>query len=91
MALVCDPRLVQCRRCGARIKLSLKSAYDPCHWQKHRMRCLKKSDEDVRKFKLASGGGDEKVRVGRRVWCQCWPPSNPDGVFQISGLDGRTN
>lgn len=58
MALVCDSRLVQCRRCGAKIKLSLKSAFDPCHWQKHRVRCLRRPDNIIHGLKLEN----EKVR-----------------------------
>ena len=61
MALVHDSRLVQCRRCGAKIKLSLKSAFDPCHWQKHRVRCLRRADNIVSGLKLEN----EKVRTAR--------------------------
>ena len=61
MALVHDSRLVQCRRCGAKIKLSLKSAFDPCHWQKHRVRCLRRADNIVSGLKLEN----EKVRPAR--------------------------
>lgn len=43
MAEVHGPLFVTCRRCGRRIKLSPKSAYDPFHWTKHRERCLNKS------------------------------------------------
>ena len=42
MADVIGPLFVDCRRCGARIKLSPKSVYDPFHWKTHKERCLKK-------------------------------------------------
>ncbi|KAF9006101.1 hypothetical protein BDQ17DRAFT_1352742 [Cyathus striatus] len=42
MAIVLGPLHVDCRRCGARIKLSTKSPYDPLHWRMHRTRCLKR-------------------------------------------------
>jgi len=44
--------LVSCNICGNRIKLSLKSAYDPSHWIKHRERCLRKSGGGARVRKL---------------------------------------
>jgi len=54
MVLVHNPQLVQCRRCGNKIKLSLKSFYDPFHWQKHRERCLKKPEVVVQEMKEAN-------------------------------------
>ncbi|KAF9497122.1 hypothetical protein BDN71DRAFT_1588471 [Pleurotus eryngii] len=42
MANVIGPLFVDCKRCGARIKLSPKSVYDPFHWKTHKERCLKK-------------------------------------------------
>lgn len=44
MANVLGPLYVDCRRCGTRIKLSAKSAYDTFHWRTHRERCLKKPE-----------------------------------------------
>ncbi|KAF7794943.1 hypothetical protein EIP86_006086 [Pleurotus ostreatoroseus] len=49
-----SPQLVQCRRCGAKIKLSLKSAWDPFHWTKHRARCLKRPDDVVKALKTGT-------------------------------------
>ena len=37
---ILSPQLVSCKRCGRRVKLSLKSNYDPAHWTQHRKRCL---------------------------------------------------
>ncbi|TCD71736.1 hypothetical protein EIP91_005502 [Steccherinum ochraceum] len=54
MVLVHNPQLVQCRRCGAKIKLSLKSFWDPFHWHKHKERCLKKSDSVVQEMRDSS-------------------------------------
>ena len=51
LAIVYDSRLVQCRRCSAKIKLSLKSAWDPCHWTKHRSRCLRRPDHIIQELK----------------------------------------
>ncbi|KAI0079383.1 hypothetical protein K474DRAFT_1696441, partial [Panus rudis PR-1116 ss-1] len=44
MVIIHSPQLVECKRCNAKIKLSAKSHYDPCHWQKHRERCIKKAN-----------------------------------------------
>lgn len=52
-----------CNRCGASIKLSLKSAYDPFHWHRHRERCLKRLDAVVQGMKDATD--NEKVRIYR--------------------------
>lgn len=41
LAIVLSPTHVECKRCGKRIKLSAKSAFDPLHWRTHRARCLK--------------------------------------------------
>lgn len=41
LAIVLSPTYVECKRCGKRIKLSAKSAFDPLHWRTHRARCLK--------------------------------------------------
>lgn len=54
MALVHSPQLVQCHRCGSKIKLSLKSFWDPFHWIKHKERCLKKPESVVREMKEGS-------------------------------------
>lgn len=54
MTLVHNPQLVQCLRCGAKIKLSLKSFWDPFHWHKHKERCLKKSDSVVQEMRESS-------------------------------------
>jgi len=43
MAEVLGPLFVDCKRCGARIKLSSKSTYDIFHWRTHRERCLKRT------------------------------------------------
>ncbi|TFK39839.1 hypothetical protein BDQ12DRAFT_734567 [Crucibulum laeve] len=43
MVLVLSPYSVECKNCGARIKLSTKSYYDLSHWLMHRARCLKKN------------------------------------------------
>lgn len=51
MAIVQNPQMVQCQRCGGKIKLSTKSSYDPFHWQKHRERCLRRSDVLVKELK----------------------------------------
>ncbi|GJE98069.1 hypothetical protein PsYK624_142910 [Phanerochaete sordida] len=54
LVTVQSPQLVVCRRCGASIKLSLKSAFDPFHWQRHRERCLKRPDAVVRELRDAN-------------------------------------
>ncbi|KAH8091652.1 hypothetical protein BXZ70DRAFT_473868 [Cristinia sonorae] len=54
MALVHNAQLVQCRRCGSKIKLSLKSFWDPFHWIKHKERCLKKPNAVVQEMRDAS-------------------------------------
>ncbi|PSR72246.1 hypothetical protein PHLCEN_2v11838 [Hermanssonia centrifuga] len=54
MAIVHSPHQVQCNRCGGKIKLSAKSAYDPFHWQKHRERCLKRNEGFVQALKDAN-------------------------------------
>ena len=54
LANVQSPQLVVCNRCGASIKLSLKSAYDPFHWSRHRERCLKRPDAVVQSMRDAS-------------------------------------
>ncbi len=65
MAIVHSPQQVQCNRCGGKIKLSAKSAYDPFHWQKHRERCLKRTENLVLALKqrttpsLVSDNDDE--------------------------------
>ena len=63
LVTVQSPQLVVCNRCGATIKLSLKSAYDPFHWQRHRERCLKRPDAVVQGMKDATAS--EKVRPRR--------------------------
>lgn len=55
LVTVHSPQVVVCNRCGATIKLSLKSAYDPFHWQRHRERCLKRPDAIVRELRDANG------------------------------------
>lgn len=54
LVTVQSPQLVVCNRCGAAIKLSLKSAYDPFHWQRHRERCLKRPEVVVRELRDAN-------------------------------------
>lgn len=39
---VLGPVDVRCKRCGSNIKLSMKSTYDPFHWQRHIDRCTKR-------------------------------------------------
>ncbi|PSR74328.1 hypothetical protein PHLCEN_2v9945 [Hermanssonia centrifuga] len=58
MAIVHNPQQVQCKRCGGKIKLSAKSAYDPFHWQKHRERCLKRTENLVQALKAATNKVD---------------------------------
>lgn len=68
LVVVESPQLVICKRCGASIKLSLKSAYDPFHWHRHRERCLKRPDAVVRGLKdVNTTDKDGKVRAG------CYP------------------
>ena len=47
LADVINPLYVRCRRCRQRIKLSPKSYFDLFHWQKHRERCMRRSEEEV--------------------------------------------
>ncbi|KIP04513.1 hypothetical protein PHLGIDRAFT_191071 [Phlebiopsis gigantea 11061_1 CR5-6] len=54
LATVQSPQLVVCNRCGASIKLSLKSAFDPFHWSRHRERCLKRPDAVVQSMRDAN-------------------------------------
>ncbi|KAF9466124.1 hypothetical protein BDZ94DRAFT_1306504 [Collybia nuda] len=49
MAIVLGPLFVDCKRCGARIKLSSKSQYDTLHWRTHRARCLKRQRRQPKK------------------------------------------
>ena len=39
---VLGPVDVRCKRCGSNIILSMKSIYDPFHWQRHIDRCTKR-------------------------------------------------
>lgn len=55
LVTVQSPQVVVCNRCGATIKLSLKSAFDPFHWQRHRERCLKRPDAAVRELREVNG------------------------------------
>ena len=50
MCVVLNPKRVQCNQCNIQICLSKKSDYDPCHWNKHRERCLRRKPNG-----LASG------------------------------------
>ncbi|KZT07294.1 uncharacterized protein LAESUDRAFT_122935 [Laetiporus sulphureus 93-53] len=51
MVIVHSPQFVECVRCGSTIKLSMKSAFDPAHWQKHRERCNKRPDNVVQEMR----------------------------------------
>ncbi|KAL4246347.1 hypothetical protein ABKN59_009096 [Abortiporus biennis] len=51
LCIIHNPQLVQCQRCGTKIKLSQKSGFDPEHWQRHRERCLKKPKVVVEEMK----------------------------------------
>jgi len=42
LAIVLGPFHVECRRCGACVKLSAKSVYDTFHWKTHKERCLRR-------------------------------------------------
>ncbi|PCH36334.1 hypothetical protein WOLCODRAFT_28480 [Wolfiporia cocos MD-104 SS10] len=53
-AVVHNARLVQCNRCLTFIKLSLKSNWDPAHWQKHRERCIRRSGAHVNELREAN-------------------------------------
>ncbi|KAI0769197.1 hypothetical protein BC629DRAFT_796438 [Irpex lacteus] len=47
LVTILSPQLVQCKRCGAEIKLSRKSPFDTYHWYQHKDRCLKKPVEEL--------------------------------------------
>ncbi|CAL1714212.1 unnamed protein product [Somion occarium] len=65
MVIIHSPKRVQCNRCGVEIQLSKKSDFDPCHWNKHRERCLKKRpNDDVKNKKLHEAGG----RIRQSTW-----------------------
>ncbi|CCM02534.1 uncharacterized protein FIBRA_04636 [Fibroporia radiculosa] len=51
IVVIHSPQLVQCSRCERMIKLSTKMAWDPAHWQKHRSRCVKRSEKEVLELK----------------------------------------
>ncbi|KAL6309277.1 hypothetical protein BKA93DRAFT_350307 [Sparassis latifolia] len=88
MAIVLSPQMVQCQRCGAKIKLSLKSTYDPFHWQKHRERCLKRPDGVARSMKAATEQhkpawpAESKIRTASngRAPSSLTPPLTSDGL-----------
>ncbi|KZT21589.1 hypothetical protein NEOLEDRAFT_1171891 [Neolentinus lepideus HHB14362 ss-1] len=52
MADVLGPTLIVCKRCHSTIKLSPKSTFDPFHWNKHKERCLKRSNKLIEQKKL---------------------------------------
>ncbi|KAI0940954.1 hypothetical protein AcV7_003187 [Taiwanofungus camphoratus] len=84
MAIVQNPQMVQCQRCGGKIKLSTKSSYDPFHWQKHRERCLRRSDVLVKELKENSDQSSYPTEVKiytsskRRMTDSLTPPLTPD-------------
>ena len=55
MCIVLSPQRVRCRRCSTEISLSKKSDYDPCHWNKHRERCLKRKSNRAASDKSRDG------------------------------------
>ena len=65
LATVQGPQVVVCNRCGASIKLSVKSAYDPFHWHRHRERCLKRPDAVVQSMRDAN----DKVALSYSLIC----------------------
>lgn len=59
---VLGPIDVRCKRCGTHIKLSMKSTYDPFHWQRHIERCTKRPMSAIKQG-LSLGRSAEKVGI----------------------------
>lgn len=55
LATILTPQMVLCNRCNAKIKLSVKSAFDDFHWTRHRDRCLKRSDATAAELRESNG------------------------------------
>ncbi|KAF8630164.1 hypothetical protein AX15_003110 [Amanita polypyramis BW_CC] len=80
MAIVVSPLYVDCKRCGARIKLSSKSSYDTFHWRTHRTRCLKKTGtRGGRKTKITSSS---PVKGGGGI-AAAEPPDEPQKSHEV--------
>ena len=69
---IIDAHRVLCERCQFEVKLSPKNEYDPEHWNKHRKRCDKLSQEDI-DLKIAAR--NTKVR-----------PSSPSLLVEVRVL-----
>ncbi|KAH9930327.1 uncharacterized protein B0H18DRAFT_147780 [Fomitopsis serialis] len=82
---ISSPQLVRCRRCNSWIKLSAKSAFDPAHWNKHRDRCIRRSEtvvEELRETNSQQAPFPSDVKppnaVKRMVAALATPPLTPD-------------